>query len=145
MALRIAIPGLPAEPAQERSPILEARERRLKLASYVEIDPAIRFVIALAIVAAISLLYLVQTSTVAEINYRVQRLEVERTQLVQQRQDLQLQIAEAQSLARIREVASEKLQMVPVGDGFRYLQVPAAADAAAPVVAAPEQGGSATP
>ena len=50
---------------------------------------------------------------------------MEHTKLVREEQALQLQIADAQSLPRIEEIARTKLQMVPMGDQFRYLTVPA--------------------
>jgi cell division protein FtsL len=133
MALRIAVPNFPLE--HDVPPVAEpgaavANERRVKLEAYLELDPAIRFVIALALVAAISLLYLVQTSTVTQLNYEVQRGAVERTKLVRAQQELQLEIARAQALPQIEQVARTRLQMVPVGDQYRYLEVPAESDAA---------------
>ncbi|HMA34977.1 MAG TPA: hypothetical protein VKY74_10920 [Chloroflexia bacterium] len=126
MALRIAIPNYSLEPEAPPSPgpVSDVRERRAKLDAYLELDPAIRFVIALGLVAAISLLYLVQTSSVTELNYEVQQQVVEHTKLVHERQDLQIQIAHAQALPAIEQAARTRLQMVPVGDNFRYLPVP---------------------
>jgi cell division protein FtsL len=127
MALRIAVPNYPLdeEAPPAAGPVADARARRVRLEAYLALDPAIRFVIALALVAAISLLYLVQTSTVTQLNYEVQTAAVEHTKLVREEQALQLQIADAQSLPRIEEIARTKLQMVPMGDQFRYLTVPA--------------------
>lgn len=129
MALRIAVPNYPLdyEAPAAAGPVSTARERRVKLEAYLELDPAIRFVIALALVAAISLLYLVQTSSVTELNYDVQRLSAEHTKLVQERQALDLDVAQAQALPRIENIARTRLKMVPVGDAYRYLDVPAAA------------------
>ena len=74
MALRVALPR-PLEVVEEEvKPAEAARVRRLTLTTYLQLDPAIRFVIALALVAAISLFYLVQTSNVTELNYQVQNL-----------------------------------------------------------------------
>src|SRR5690349_2152124 len=115
MALRVALPRLGNEAAP---PVEAVRARRLSLATYLQLDPAIRFVIALALVTAISLLYLVQTSTVTELNYDVQRLQVEHTQLLRDRQRLQLDIAEAQALPHIKDIAVNQLHMVPVGDQY---------------------------
>jgi|SwirhisoilCB2_FD_contig_111_1446657_length_1784_multi_4_in_0_out_0_3 cell division protein FtsB len=147
MALRIAVPNFPLEqeePTPNPSPVSDARERRIKLDAYLALDPAIRFLIALALVAAISLLYLVQASTVTELNYDVQRQAVEYDKLVRERQQLQIQIAHAQALPQIEQIARTKLKMVPVGDQYRYLQVPAAngmTDAGgAPAAGAPQAG-----
>ena len=124
MALRVALPR-PVEVVEEVvKPVEAVRARRLTLTTYLQLDPAIRFVIALALVSAISLFYLVQTSNVTELNYQVQNLEIAHTQLVRDRQQLQLAIAHAQSLAHIHDVAVNKLHMVPVGDQYVYVGVP---------------------
>lgn len=126
MALRIAVPHYPVETeAPPAGPVSSARDRRAKLEAYLALDPAIRFVIALALVAAISLLYLGQTSAVTELNYEVQRGATQRTALVRERQSLELEIARAQALPEIEQRARTRLHMVPVGDQFRYLEVPA--------------------
>src|ERR1043165_6508694 len=115
MALRLAVPNFPLEEeAAPAGPLAEARERRVNLESYLALDPAIRFVIALALVAAISLLYLVQASNVTELNYEVQGQAVRHTELVRERQALDLQVAQAQALPRISSVARTKLNMVPM-------------------------------
>ncbi|MGI8588417.1 MAG: hypothetical protein ACR2M0_12150 [Chloroflexia bacterium] len=126
MALRIAVQNYPSEPeaAPLAGPLADARARGARLESYLALDPAIRFLIALALVAAISLLYLVQASSVTELNYDVQRLDGAHTQLIRDRQDLDLQIARAQSLPQIEQIARDKLHMVPLGDGVRYLPLP---------------------
>jgi cell division protein FtsL len=146
MALRIAVPNFPLEqdePTPNSGPVSDARERRIKLDAYLALDPAIRFLIALALVAAISLLYLVQASTVTELNYDVQRQAVEYDKLVRERQQLQLQIAHAQALPQIEQIARTKLKMVPVGDAYRYLQVPPAAGNASGATTPPAAGAAA--
>lgn len=126
MALRVAVPHAAlGEAVAHAGPVAEARERRVNLESYLALDPAIRFLIALALVAAISLLYLVQASSVTELNYAVQGQAVRHTELVRERQALQLQIAQAQALPRIEQIARTRLNMVPMGDQFQYLNVPA--------------------
>ena len=143
MALRIAVPNFPLEqeePVPNPSPVSDVRERRIKLDAYLALDPAIRFLIALALVAAISLLYLVQASTVTELNYDVQRQAVEYDKLVRERQQLQIQIAHAQALPQIEQIARTKLKMVPVGDQYRYLQVPTAAGGTTAAGGAPAAG-----
>jgi cell division protein FtsL len=127
MALRIAVPNYPIAPdVAPAPPPANVRERRANLEAYLALDPAIRFLIALALVAAISLLYLVQASNVTELNYDVQRAAAAHTKLVQDRQQLQLQIARAQSLPQIEQVARTQLKMTPMGDQYRYLDVGAA-------------------
>src|SRR5918912_822054 len=72
----------PSRPPAGRVPA--ARALRVRLEAYLALDPATRFVIALALVAAISLLYLIQTSTVTQLNYEVQTAAVEHTKLVRE-------------------------------------------------------------
>jgi hypothetical protein len=133
MALRIAVPNYPRDSPDEgesaAAPATAQVGRRDRLEAYLALDPAIRFVIALALVAAISLLYLVQASAVTELNYDVQAQIARHTKLVREQQDLQLQIARAQALPQVEQVARVKLHMVPVGPAYRYLQVPGAAPA----------------
>ncbi len=125
MALRTAVPTYPLErDAPPVGPVAAARARRVNLESYLALDPAIRFVIALALVAAISLLYLVQASNVTELNYAVQGNAVRHTALLREHQALQLQIAQAQALPRIEQIARTRLNMVPMGDQYSYLTVP---------------------
>jgi len=154
MALRVALPRPMDGLDEEVKPVEAVRARRLTLTSYLQLDPAIRFVIALALVAAISLFYLVQTSNVTELNYQVQNLQIEHTQLVRDHQTLQLAIARAQSLAHIRDVAVNKLHMVPVGDQYVYVgvppagastTVPPATGAAPPGPSTVPEGGGGTP
>ncbi len=136
MALRIAVPNYPLDPPNAAEPLAvsgpTAGERRARLESYLALDPAFRFLIALALVAAISLLYLGQASSVTALNYEVQSQVALHTKLVHEQQDLQLQIAHAQALPQIAETAKTKLGMVPVGKAFRYLDVPAEVQVAAP-------------
>jgi hypothetical protein len=139
MALRVALPRPVEVEEEEVKPVEAVRARRLTVTTYLQLDPAIRFVIALALVAAISLFYLVQTSNVTELNYQVQNLQIEHTQLVRDSQQLQLAIARAQSLSHIQDVAVNKLHMVPVGDQYVYVGVPpAGTDSSAP----PPTGGA---
>jgi len=141
MALRIAVPNFPLEHETPASPLtlLDQQERRVKLETYLSLDPAIRFLIALALVAAISLLYLVQTSSVTELNYDVQRQTAEHTKLIHEQQALQLDIARAQALPQLAQMARTQLKMVPVGDQYRYLNVPPETGAPARV---PPAGGT---
>ena len=136
MALRIAVPNYPLDPPDVAEPAAvagpTAGERRVRLESYLALDPALRFLIALALVAAISLLYLGQASSVTALNYEVQSQVALHTKLVHEQQDLQLQIAHAQALPQIAQTAKTKLGMVPVGKAFRYLEVPAEVPMAGP-------------
>ncbi len=123
-------------------PIEQARLRREHLPHYFDLHPAMRFLLAVALVCLISLLYLMQTSRVASENYRLQAAENRHAQLLRENQRLQLQIAGLRSLTRIEDIARHKLGMVPIGDQYIYEQVDtsptnsATAPATDPVVAA---------
>ena len=56
-------------------------------------------------------------------NYVVQSLQEEHTALQREKENLQLQIARAQSLPNIEKIARDKLRMVPIGDRYEYLPV----------------------
>ena len=75
------------------------------------------------IIALVSVIYLTQVTAVTNANYTLQALQSEHTQLLREQQNLELQIARAQSLANIEKVAREKLQMVPIGDKYEYISV----------------------
>ena len=149
MALHL---GLLRRAGEADTPPAAESGRRLSLTTYLQLDPAIRFVIALALVTAISLLYLIQTSSVTELNYDLQKAQVDHDQLVHDQQQLQLDIARAQSLTRIADVAQNNLHMVPAGDQYLYLSVPpldlsggAPGGLPATPAPAPDGGGGATP
>ncbi|MCL5257206.1 MAG: septum formation initiator family protein [Chloroflexi bacterium] len=72
---------------------------------------------------AISLLYLVQTSSVASNAYRIEQLKAENEALVRTNEALQLKIAGYESLSSIEDTARDKLGMQPVKD-FEFLYVP---------------------
>jgi cell division protein FtsL len=136
----------PLRPSIEDTPLRpleQARTRREHLPYYLDLHPAVRFLLAVALVCVISLLYLMQTSRVASENYRLQAAESRHTELMRENQRIQLAIADLRSLTRIEDIARRKLGMVPIGDGYLYVEVPtdngAAASAAPP---APPASGS---
>ncbi len=73
-----------------------------------------------------------QTSRVASENYRLQAAESQHTDLMRENQRIQLEIANLRSLTRIEDIARHKLGMVPIGTGYRYIQLPADGSATAP-------------
>lgn len=120
----------PLEDAPLR-PLEQARARREHLPYYLDLHPAVRFLLAVALVCAVSLLYLMQTSRVASENYRLQAAESRHTDLMRENQHIQLDIANLRSLSRIDDIARHKLGMVPVGNGYLYVQVDTSAVASA--------------
>jgi cell division protein FtsL len=126
-------------------PIEQARARREHLPYYLDLHPAIRFLLAVTLVCTVSLLYLMQTSRVATENYRLQAAENQHTQLMRENQRIQLQIAQLRSLSRIQDVALHKLGMVPVGDNYIYVQVDPNSGVADAPTPAPDQASGSPP
>ena len=89
----------------------------------LDLPPALALLVGAVILALICFIYLTQVTAVSNANFTLQSLQSEHTDLLRERQDLQLNIGRAQSLPYIEKVAREKLQMVPVGDRYTYLPV----------------------
>lgn len=113
----------------------------------LDLPPALALLVGAIILALICFIYLTQITAVSNANFTLQSLESKHTDLLRERQDLQLQIGRAQSLPNIEKIAREKLQMVPVGDHYSYLPVNnGPLDAAPPLptpalpIATPEEG-----
>jgi len=96
---------------------------RRDLLRYVDFHPALITLTAFAIVALVCVIYLGQVTAVTNANYTLQALQTEHTSLLREKENLQLEIARAQSLSNIEGVAKGKLQMVPIGDHYRYLMI----------------------
>lgn len=90
---------------------------------YVDFHPALYLLVGVAIIALVCVIYLGQVTAVANANYTLQALESDHTALIRQKENLQLDIARAQSLSNIEKIAKGKLQMVPIGDNYQYLPV----------------------
>lgn len=89
----------------------------------LDLPPALALLVGAVILALICFIYLTQITAVSNANFTLQTLQSTHTDLLRERQDLQLQIGRAQSLPNIEKIAREKLQMVPVGDQYSYLPV----------------------
>lgn len=96
---------------------------RRDLLRNIDFHPALIMLTGVAIIALVCVIYLGQVTAVANANYTLQALKAENDRLLKEKQDLQLQIARAQSLEFIEKVAREKLQMVPIGDKYEYLTI----------------------
>jgi cell division protein FtsL len=90
----------------------------------IDFHPALYILTGVAILSLVAFIYLGQVTAVTNANYTLQALQSDRTKLLREQQDLELQIARAQSLAHIEDVAKTKLQMVPIGDRYRYVTIP---------------------
>jgi hypothetical protein len=100
-----------------------ARVRNPRMWRYMDFHPALYMLVGVAILTLIAFIYLGQVNAVGNANYTLEGLRSERNELLHQKQDLQLQIARAQSLRNIEEVAKNRLHMVPIGDQYEYLTV----------------------
>ncbi len=108
---------------QRLSPIQQARTRRLNLPSYLNLDGS-RYLLGVVILLCLmSLIALAQTGVVATKGYAITQLEQQQTELLRERASLELQLAEAQSLERIRSRA-EELGLRPITkDQVRYMTI----------------------
>ena len=109
--------------------VVSAAERsvssvRSDLLRSVDFHPAMIVLTAVAIIALVCVIYLGQVTAVTNANYVVQALQSEHTALQREKENLQLQIARAQSLPNIERIARDKLRMVPIEDRYEYIPVP---------------------
>ena len=110
--------------------VVSAAERsvsgmRSDLLRSVDFHPAMIVLTAVAIIALVCVIYLGQVTAVTNANYVLQGLQSEHTALQREKENLQLQIARAQSLPNIEKLAHDKLRMVPIDDRYEYIHVPA--------------------
>jgi cell division protein FtsL len=96
---------------------------RPNLLRYVDLHPAMAVLTAVAIIAAVCVIYLSQVTAVTTANYTLQALESEHIKLQRQHDDLQLQIGKAQSQTVIESKARDKLKMVPLDNHYSYLPI----------------------
>lgn len=110
---------------------------RPNLLRYIELHPALAMLTGAAIIALVCVIYLNQVTAVSNANYMLQGLQQDHTMQLREQQDLQLQIGRAQSLPNIEKAARERLGMMPIGDKYSYLTVPAGPVAAMPPLPTP--------
>jgi len=75
-----------------------------------------------ALVCAVCLLYLYQSSSVTTTSYTIGQLEATRNNLLRKHEQLQMQAAQLESLDRVRREAKERLGLVESAQ-VRFLQV----------------------
>lgn len=117
---------------------VETRERRTETAARPEtrryvwsassesparrMNGAVVFLIAVALIGAVGMLYLLQTAHVANLGYEMSRLQGERRAALVEQQELSAQIAEKQALTSVETTARQDLGMRPIGDHI-FLEV----------------------
>ncbi|CAN5571442.1 hypothetical protein BH23CHL2_BH23CHL2_07160 [soil metagenome] len=77
---------------------------------------AVVFLISVALIGAVGMLYLLQTNHVANLGYEMSRLQDEREAALVEQQQLSARIAEKQALTTVEMVAREDLGMTPIAD-----------------------------
>lgn len=103
--------------------IREAKERRLELARYLNLDGGKRLIAAALLLALMSALTLGQTGRLATQGYAIARLQHQQVELLRERGALQLRLARAQSLADIERRAGD-LKLRPMqNDQARYIAI----------------------
>ncbi|MEZ4520379.1 MAG: hypothetical protein R3A46_01875 [Thermomicrobiales bacterium] len=83
---------------------------------------ALVFLISAALIASVGMLYLLQTSHVANLGYEMSRLQEEREAALVEQQQLSAQIAEKQALTNVETIAREDLGMQSIDD-YVFLDV----------------------
>jgi hypothetical protein len=96
---------------------------RPRLLRSVDLHPAIAILTAVAIIAAVCIIYLSQVTAVTDANYTLQALQSTHTDLQRQHDDLLLQIGKAQSETTIEAKARNVLKMVPLDNHYSYLPI----------------------
>jgi len=97
---------------------------RPRLLRSVDLHPAIAILTAVAIIAAVCIIYLSQVTAASGANYTLQALQSTHSDLQRTHDDLQLQIGKAQSETIIESKARNVLKMVPLDNHYTYLPIP---------------------
>lgn len=109
--------------SQKINNIQEARLRRIELPHYLRIEGSRYLLGMIALLCLMSLIVLAQTGVVATRGYAIAQLQNERTLLLRERAQIQLQLSQAQSLEQIRERAGELGLRPWTPEQVRYLTI----------------------
>ncbi|HLT20313.1 MAG TPA: hypothetical protein VKZ96_12700 [Thermomicrobiales bacterium] len=119
------------ERRSERVSHVARPERRGETGSYLWSSPAGRergpngaivFLISVALIAAVGMLYLLQTNHIASLGYEMSRLQKEREAAMVEQQGLAAQIAARQAITEVGIVARRDLGMVEM-ENYVFLDV----------------------
>jgi cell division protein FtsB len=122
-----------ARPARIRRPATQTTSVRRP---YIEMNGATMVSIAAIALTIIGLLYLIQTSQVAQLGYDMSRLQTERETLSLEISELKYELARYESLATVEEFAESRLGMVPM-QNYVFIEVQEPAEAELPVAEQP--------
>ncbi|TVR75100.1 MAG: hypothetical protein EA415_04535 [Sphaerobacteraceae bacterium] len=106
---------------------------------YIIINGATMVAIAAIALTLIGILYLVQTSQVAQLGYDLSRLQTQRDAATLEISELEYEIARYESLQTVEEVATSQLGMTPLSNyAFIDLRMPEQRNLTIPPVSEPE-------
>lgn len=91
---------------------------------YLVLNGATMVSIAAIALTVIGLLYLIQTSEVAQLGYDMSRLQTEREDLTLEISELEYEVARHESLQTVEEVAVTELGMAPM-TSYEFIQIQA--------------------
>ena len=133
---------------RHRFTIRQAKAQRVQLPRYLRLDHGRYLVAAALLLAMMSLLTLGQTGRLATKGYEISQLQTQRDELIRNRSALQIQLAEAQTIEKLKQRAVEQ-DLRPVDfDQVRYLPVQplvAAGSPASSSAAPASEGDDSTP
>ncbi|HET7034163.1 MAG TPA: hypothetical protein VFI42_00630 [Thermomicrobiaceae bacterium] len=111
----------PIELVETLEPGAPARPRRARR-GYLMLNGAALVALAALFLGCIGILYLIQTSQVAQLGYQMSHLQTRYDELTDANEKLRYQIDRDHSLPVVQQVAITKLEMVPLHT-FKFLQV----------------------
>jgi cell division protein FtsL len=108
---------------RELFPLQQAKNRRSRLPRYLQLDGG-RYLIAAALfLSLISLISLGQTGRLATKGYEIAQLQTQKINLLREHSALQLELSEAQSLAKIEQQARELHLRPMTPDQAQYVTI----------------------
>ncbi|HEU5014830.1 MAG TPA: hypothetical protein VFT66_20080 [Roseiflexaceae bacterium] len=108
---------------RHRITIRQAKAQRVQLPRYLRLDRGRYLIAAALLLAMMSLLTLGQTGRLATKGYEISQLQQQRDELIRNRSAMQIQLAEAQTIEKLKKRAVEQ-GLRPVDfDQVRYLTV----------------------
>jgi hypothetical protein len=122
---------------RHRITIRQAKAQRVQLPRYLRLDRGRYLIAAALLLAMMSLLTLGQTGRLATKGYEISQLQHQRDELIRNRSAMQIQLAEAQTIEKLKKRAVEQgLRPVDFAQ-VRYLEVqPLGAEASQPPTSA---------
>ncbi len=104
------------------------------------LNGAIIFTAAAALVAAVGMLYLLQTNHIANLGYEMSQLQQEQAEQVTHNQQLTADLSQYQAIGDIEQQAARELGMEPAAStAFLTVQQPDVAELSVPSAAPPDQ------